>query len=226
MCQNGSPISRSGPLPLPKKNSCVCSSPLKKITFCMWISAPKRKVHRVFSLWHVYMAAPSFYMAAPFLYWIFYILFQCTWIRKVHTWWLIGRFPQGCSHISFSKWYKLTFLSKQKRIPLTAHYMRVVHKVVTSFLFSCYFPFYSSICTATLHSKDTFDFISCHILGSELWPPNITLPTASIQALLRNPMIWSTFLHWLGSLIPQITYPKHCFIFVHDEWSWGKMGIK
>ena len=33
----------------------------------------------------------------------------------MHTWWLIGRFPQGCSHISFGKWYKLTFLSKKNK---------------------------------------------------------------------------------------------------------------
>ena len=37
---------------------------------------------------------------------------------------------------------QLTFLSKKtpKKNLLTAHHMRAVHKVVTSFLFSCYFP--------------------------------------------------------------------------------------
>ena len=107
--------------------------------------------------------------------------------------------------------------------------MRVVHKVATSFLFSCYFPFYSSICTATLHSKDTFDFISCHILGSELWPPNITLPTTSIQALLRKPMIRSTFCIDLGlwslrSPIPSIASYLFMMGGAGERWglnSWG-----
>ena len=64
----------------------------------------------------------------------------------------------------------LTFLSrKTKKNLLTAHHMRVVHKVATSYLFSCYFPFYSSICTATLHPIPSHSVVAWQSLHTKLY---------------------------------------------------------
>ena len=50
--------------------------------------------------------------------------------------WLTLETSLRCSRVLFGKWSSmLTFLSKQKKLSHRAHYMHVVHKVATSFLF-------------------------------------------------------------------------------------------